>query len=467
MTISKKSIEVLQSCYLVSPGDDRKRQMLRFQHGEMAEIGSAPLESGGLPAIYFRKSQKEDFLSLLKETEVALRKNKIFGASPQLAESVLVLSIAYRQTDTRVTLEQMVEEHQDVEATMFIGIPPMAVLLSGEAEQLILGFRIGRFEIGGGANFKHQLIFEASLPDSKNSDAPALPKVGAWIARSYTACRIISAAFDKSLPNSVRDHHLGHLSLPIFKDFKSEFSNDQSIPVALGAPAFDADALFSLHELRVDVAFGKLASTSNILLNHGNKTIPANISEIRLKSQLLIELQGESPLESCPDIDRVLGTFARFLLKAKAHDTGSRTSDAFIHCVFALDLALGGKQDPTKNTTRRAAVIYSNSAGISFKAAEKELREIFDARSKYVHDGIEISGQKFALLLEICSLVAECLLRVRLAHGAEGEKFITEHWYPRLDLLVAAMIAGVELGSEHFLQCGLKSLPKPELKLIH
>ncbi len=441
--------------------------MLRFQHGEIAEIEGTPEGSKGLPAIYLRKAHREDFLNLLRETEIELRKNQIFGGSSQLAESVLVLNIAYRQTDTPIPLEQMLGKYQDVEATTFIGIPFMAVIMSGQTEPLLLGVKVGRFMVGGRALHQHHKLFEQSAAASRDSGTPDVPTAGSWIMREPIACRVLSAAFDKSLASDVREHHLGILALYLAKAFQSDLAFDQSVPVALGAPAFDTNALFSLNHLRIDVSFGEHGSTSQILLNDGSRSIPRNITEIELKDRIFRNLQGDQPLGSCPDVDRMLRTFSTFLLKAKAHETGSRPSDAFIHCVFALDLALGGKQDTTKNITRRAAVIYSAASGVPFKAAERELRAIFDARSKYVHEGTEIADEKFSLLLKICSLIAECLLRARTSNEARSERFITEHWYPRLDLLVAAMIAGVELSSNHFLECGVQAPSVAVPKSVH
>jgi hypothetical protein len=285
--------------------------------------------------------------------------------------------------------------------------------------------------------------------------------------REPIACRVLSAAFDKSLASDVRDHHLGQVGINLAKTFQSEFSLDQSLPAALGAPAFDTHALFMLDHFQIAVAFGKHGSTSQIVMNHGVGLIPNNIDEIGSKNKVLNDLLKDKPFGACPDIDRMLETFSRFLVKAKAHETGSRPSDAFIHCVFALDLALGGKQENTKNTTRRAAVIYSAASDVTFKSAEKDLKAIFDARSKYVHEGTEISDERFSLLLDICSLVTECLLRARISIEANSKTFITEHWYPRLDLLVAAMNAGVEIGSEHFRACGVKVPPVIGPKLVH
>jgi hypothetical protein len=467
MTISKKSIEVLKNSFLVRPGEERRKQMLRFQHGQFTEIEGAPEGAGALPAIYLRRIYKEDFSSLLRETEIELRKNQIFGASSMLAESALILNIAYRQTDTPISLENMLGMVQEVDTTTFIGIPAMAVIMSGQDESLLLGFRVGRFMVGGHALYQHYKLFEQSAKETQNSGKQDVPIAGSWIMRDPISCRVLAAAFDKSLVSEVRELHLGQLAGCLAEAFKSEFALDQSIPVALGAPAFDTNTLFSLNHLRIDVTFGTQGSSSQILLNHGSQTIPANIGELGLKNGVLAELQGDKPLGAFPDVDRMLGTFSRFLLKAKAHEIGSRSSDAFIHCVFALDLALGGKQDSTKNTTRRAAAIYSAATGVRFKDAEKELRAIFDARSKYVHEGTEISNEKFLLLLEICSFIAECLLRARASTGAEGPKFITEHWYPRLDLLVAAMIAGVQLSREHFLECGAKVASISPSTLIH
>src|SRR5258706_15784196 len=121
MTITKTSIEALKNCFLFKPSKEQTKRFLRFQHGQITEIEDSTEEPKGLPAIYLRKTHEAEFMNLLRATEIELRRNHISGASSLLAESVLVLNIAYRQIDAKFSLEQMLGEYQEVEATIFIG----------------------------------------------------------------------------------------------------------------------------------------------------------------------------------------------------------------------------------------------------------------------------------------------------------------------------------------------------------
>ncbi len=460
MTITKRDLEIINNCYLIRPRGDRAKQMLRFLHGSISNIeADTDAAMSGLPAIYFAKSFRDGFLTLVRNAEIIIKTTKITGAPVELAESAIILYIAYRPTGIRMSFEDMLSTYQEIEATTFIGVPTEAIWLSARFDELLVGCRIGRFTIGGDSFVEHRRRF-GILPNDP------LPSVGLWIKRQPISCRILSAALDNTLDKVFRDHHLTHVTSFLAKQFKTDFADDQSLPVALGAPAFDSDALFSIDKLRIDVAFGEHACSSGTLLSGGSRAIPDDLAKVRERCSLFVELLGNHSLGAFVAIDRMLGTFSRFLLKAESHRSGSRQSEAFIHCVFALDLALGGKEDSTKNTTRRAAAIYSAAANMPFKDAEGELRLIFDARSKYVHEGTEVPEQRFLLLLECCRLVAECLLRARDSHEAASDKFITQHWYPRLDLVVAAMRAGVELSTEHYNNCGMKISPKVGTVLI-
>ena len=466
MTFSKKHLETLKNCYLIKPGVDRRKSFYCLRQGQVTEINNE--EGNGIPTIYFRKVLKDDLFLLIKDLGIALRKNRVTGASDFLAEAVIILFIAYRQTSKVVSLEQVLDNCVDVDATIFVGIPTMAVMMS-DPSSFIKGVPVGRFMIGGVANINHRRRFESPNKVLTDKTQNGSPKACAWIMRQPLSCRVIAAAFDESLIAEARECYLGFVTTGLSKQFKSDFEADQSIPCALGAAAIDTDVIFALEHLQLAIDFGPLGKSEYMIINSGaGDSIPENLWLIGEKDAALKRFIAEKPLGFCPDIDRLLGTYSRFLLKAKSHETSSRPSEAFIHCVFALDLALGGKHDTTKNTTRRSAAIYSCATGTSFQSAEKELRALFDARSKYVHEGVEVPEQKFELLLQICGKVTECLLLARHATLSNKERFITEHWYPRLDLVVAALNAGIDLGDSVFYsECGIKQPTKITSNTLH
>ncbi len=466
MAFTNKHLDTLKNCYLIKPEGDRCKGFYCLRHGEVTEVD--PEGDAGLAAIYFRKKLKDDLFSLVGEVEIGLKKNRITGASSYLAEAVVILSIAYRQTQKAISLEEVLGVYADVEATIFVGVPTMAVIMSDPAN-FMGGVPVGRFMIGGIANVQHHRRFEKQDATGREGERKESPKAGAWIMRESISCRVISAAFDESLTCDARERYLGCITTNLSKGFKSDFEVDQSIPAALGATAIDSDVLFGLEHLQFAIDFGTLGTSEYTIVKAGaGRSIPDNLGEIGEKDAISKRLIADKPFGSCPDIDRLLGTYSRFLLRAKSHETSSRSSEAFIHCVFALDLALGGTQDNTKNATRRSAAIYSGATGTPFKSVEKELRALFEARSKYVHEGVEVPEQKFALLLQICGMVTESLLRCRHATLASHERFITEYWYPRLDLVVAAMNAGVDLGGAVFYsECGIKQPAKAVSSALH
>lgn len=466
MAFTKKHLDAQKNCYLIKPEGDRCRGFNCLRYGEVTDV--EPGEGTGLAAIYFRRTVKDDLLSLVHEVEIELRKNYVTGASSDLAEAVIILSIAYRQTQQFVSLDKILSDYADVETTTFVGIPTMAVYAS-DPVNLLAGVQVGRFSIGGIANVEHKRRFKKRTMTREVKGQDGLPQACAWIMREALTCRVISAAFDESLARDIRERYLGHLTSDLSKGFKADFEADQCIPAALGASAIDSDAFFEIEHLQLAIDFGTLGTSEHLVVPFGvGRSIPADLRKIGEKNTVLKRFISDKPFGSCPAIDRLLKTYSRFLLRAKSHETNGRASEAFIHCIFALDLALGGKQDTTKNITRRAAAIYSGASGTPFKSAEKELREFFDARSKYVHEGVEVPEQKFALLLQVCGVVTECLLRSRHATYSNHERFITDYWYPRLDLVVAAMNAGADLGDALFYsECGVKQPEKVVVSVIH
>lgn len=297
MTIEKNSIEFLKNCFLVRPGEDRRKKMLRFQHGELAEIDGTPQDTKGLPAVYLRKSYRDDFLNLLIEVEIALRKNKIFGASKLLAEAVLVMSIAYRQTTKPISLGHILSDYLNVEATAFVGIPFLAVIMTGQSEPFLRGVRMGRFVLGGNALHQHRTLFSKSPIEKSNSNSSALEIEHAfWMMRDAFDCRVLSAAFDALLTSDYRNLYLSNLASDLVKEFKADFAQDQGIPVALGAPAFDLNSLFSLNQLQIGAAFGGHGSISLTLVNDGSRSISSNIAELDLKERFFRKLEGKNPI---------------------------------------------------------------------------------------------------------------------------------------------------------------------------
>jgi hypothetical protein len=94
-----------------------------------------------------------------------------------------------------------------------------------------------------------------------------------------------------------------------------------------------------------------------------------------------IELDPTKPL------DRTVDTFCGLLQRAHGHRLSRRPDEAALHFVIALDFLLGTERRSTESVTERAAVIAFRPSGRPLEEQVRRIRQIYDARSKYVHEG--------------------------------------------------------------------------------
>ena len=455
MPMSEPSVKALRKCYLVRPRRDRARGMMMLQHGAAKAIDDqVPRDVAG-PVIYFEKAHQESVTGLLRELEIELKKSRLTGASIELAEAVLALCISCRETDNQPSLDDIVQSSAEISATLYLGIPFMTLILTPRGEDLLPEFRIGRFHIGMSTLAEHKHRFPPEPAEHNDSPLTTIGRPAGWLRRDPVDCRILNAALDSTIAGKFRDTYLTIVGNHLAMVAKGELDDDQTVPVALGGSPFDVDKLFSLHGLRVDVAFGDRACTSGYVMNYGSDILPVDPLSLRRTGAALRKQLDPRRLGECPGIDNLLSAYSRFLLKARIHENGGRASDAFIHCVFALDLALGGDQETTKTISRRAAAIHSACSGVPFLEAEKAMKEIYRMRSKYVHAGVTVRALDTSTLSTICKEVTESLLRVRLQDDAVESNFATAVWHPRLDLLAAAMRVNAKINPENYEKCGL------------
>lgn len=464
MTTRDMICQAIQNVFLVPPRGEQRKRSLRCLHGNVEVIPEEDQSQQGIPALYFRSKHREDFDFLLRSVEIELRKRDFTACSPILAEAAIALFVSCRQIGRTAIEEELLSNPVELPATIFIGLPSMAFIMSPGAMETLPGFRFGRFTVGLGADHAHDVLF--GKPDAPNGDQPDIMRPPMlWLMREPVTCRLHAAAIDSKIPADVRDKYLGVVVSELGHIFEQDLSSDQSIFAALNVPTFDTQDLFRIHGLRIDVAFGTVSRQSHTLIRDDN-VIPVGIGRLAEIDRDLRKLL-RSPLGSLPGIDDTLSAFTKYLYRARTHFVGQRPSDAFIHYVFALDLALGGNQETTRNTSRRAAVIFSCASGKPFDETRKEIDEIIRIRSKYVHAGRDIPNTKLEVACQICRAVTECLLRARISTASANPKFIEDFWHPHLDYLASALQAKVDVPDSHFEQCGVLSPKSRGVNAIH
>jgi hypothetical protein len=336
VNLSKTSIQTLRHVVLVPPTQDRK-YFLRCWKGTVEPIADSENLTQDGPSLYFRSKYRGDFEALRREVEIALKKGRATAASALLAEAVIAMAAAYRQIGATDAVDKLLDNTLSVGAIVFIGLPEETACLGDGAVEAFLGFRFGRFTVGVEALRAHDRLFGKEKRSANYEKVSGYP--GLWFMREPLDCTLLAAAFDQRISSMTRDYYLLLIGSELGY-LRDEFLADQRIFAALDVPTFDGERIFHLHGLRIDVAFGESATTQTMLLDYATSVIPSGIGQLgesakRLNSHTTI------PFGRCSGIDPSLNNFAAFLQKANAHELGGRSSDAFIHYVFALDLLFG------------------------------------------------------------------------------------------------------------------------------
>ena len=264
-----------------------------------------------------------------------------------------------------------------------------------------------------------------------------LSPLGAWLPLNETAGAV---AFE------VADRYFQLISGVYLNQFLDELAAAQEIPRALGSGWFDPrelNAISGRSLISIYLNFpGKwpgfvcpalLAPTLN--LGGAHLGIPATRRVLRDCFDF------QAPTES--EIHQSLRSYCHFLALAESHHQAGRHAEGFLHHVIALDLLLGDKLSTTQAVTRRSAVLHHRPRGKKFPEAVQESKDLYDARSKYVHEGRLPSDVVWDITRSICREVAFCLLRLQRVEEKRTGPF-RDQWLREIDLVEATINAGRE-----------------------
>jgi Apea-like HEPN len=113
--------------------------------------------------------------------------------------------------------------------------------------------------------------------------------------------------------------------------------------------------------------------------------------------------------------------------------------------VIALELIFGERQAIQRSVSERVALITHRQNGRSFTQQQEWIDAIYDLRSRYVHDGKEVTDEPQLQRLRIlCEQVFRSLLRLQAAHpdrSSRGKETMTK-WLHEVDYLAKGLIAG-------------------------
>ncbi len=252
------------------------------------------------------------------------------------------------------------------------------------------------------------------------------------------------------------DYYFAQLSSLHFKKFFEDLHDTQEVAIALGSGWFALDPVSDLtgsHQISIfqNMDGGKEGfvspSSCDLTINLGGGHLGIPFTE-----SYLHEYFGFLASQDC-DIHKSLRTYCHFLALGAEHRAAGRQAEGFLHSVIALDLLLGTEGASTASVSTRGAALVHRGVGRSYKEVLEELKTIYNARSKYVHEG-RIPEKRLADSTEtLCREVVFCLFRLQREATNKTSAF-SERWLKDIDFLVAAIDANRPISDDDLRRVG-------------
>jgi Apea-like HEPN len=252
------------------------------------------------------------------------------------------------------------------------------------------------------------------------------------------------------------DYYFESLTRNLQDDFRQEFRIAQQVLVAAGAPYIDLDRPQVLGGAFVSI-YQKIGKDKSGYFCPLDMFFAIDFAQIDQRyPDKAEELKNKYAFTGLGnyEIHQSLGTYCRFIVKAKIYEDENRRDEAFLHYVIALDLLFGEKDASTQKISKRTALVVSRARGEGFNATVKRIKTIYEKRSKYVHAGISVADQDVELLQPVIEEVLLCLLRLQSVQNNRADGFF-ESWLKRLDYFIAAIEADKEIEDKDLIAAGL------------
>jgi len=188
------------------------------------------------------------------------------------------------------------------------------------------------------------------------------------------------------------------------------------------------------------------ASKYYVNLQSLHKTIPESL-------KILKDDYGISEFQDT-EIHQILKSYCRFFCLGKNEWDNDKINEAFLNFMIGVEIALSEENGITKSLSQRAAVMLSHRKPEQFNFFEKSVEDLYKSRSRFVHNGKDISLENLELLSTICFAIFLVLLRLQ-KNNTNHDSGAIKKWHQRLDYLAGALRANKVMSEDEFRQCGI------------
>lgn len=141
--------------------------------------------------------------------------------------------------------------------------------------------------------------------------------------------------------------------------------------------------------------------------------------------------------DNAPSFDGSANVFFRFASLCRRAAAFGRHNEAFLNAVIAMEILFSEKVETTKSVVSRTAALVWRRYN-SFSESEKKIKELYDMRSRYVHQGVDVGADAVDQVATLIGYLAAAVLQVKDAGTLD-------QWRLSLDWVVAGLRAGIEL----------------------
>lgn len=328
-------------------------------------------------------------------------------------------------------------------------------------------FRVGHFLVG--ALDSQKLHYRSSRAGSDYFDRYGGQLRGRIaIERDISQVRVLDIDGLSSEFESVRDRepviqlwnragesYFQALAATYFEEFWELLMEEQNIVIALGSPYVDRQVARTTPSTTPVSVFMKINGTwGHVAAGRLGGFVVDFASIDRRMPRIVRLLKDEYHVEVGGTMQPTLKSYTHFLSKAGRYLDERLADESFLHYVIALELLFGERTSTAESVSRRVATIVFRPLGLSIGDAKRRLEKLYDARSRYVHEGRAVEPKFLDEIKVICQEVLHALLR-RLRDVGKSDD-MSGPWLKDIDYVFSALDAGKSVQDQELVLCGIR-----------
>ena len=387
---------------------------------------------------YFKNTDINAVGEFVSKTRGLLGKFRHFSNDERMSHMVISFYVEASKKFPKLLIEEFLADIRVEKLKIYYGLPFEIVFGLENYKIYLEQLKFGGFEIGLDVVKQISMLF----PDYKNNDQSLWPAV----AIAAPEMTVSTLSLDKYSIVSDRTAYYAEALRIVEKEVTEKLSISQAIACVMLDVAIDAESLLRDEKLLRYACFSEGQKISASMSRSRADGLPDNSDFKRLPgvfNKLNLNAYPLSRSVEITPIDSSISTFLSLIYKGYTHTENGLLNDAYIFYIIALDLLFGGETDNNRNIQYRCAVIcmYDTKIASSYVEAKKKIGNLYNQRSRFIHQGKSVSGNDLKECKNVCNAVSRILFSFRAdlirMENIESSDNLLDKWRKDLDLISA------------------------------